>query len=203
VKFICFLLLVVSVNSSADPSIRARAEDMMRESFAEASAEEWNNRLRQNEVQALCSQYRNTPPADVAQRIVESQQKAMRYPDDGKLMGDWKKGEKLASIGTGGHIGRIQPDRTGTPQGGNCYACHVLAKQEVAAGNLGPVLTGFGRMRGTSPDSLKYTYEKIYNAQAFFACSMMPRFGHNGWLTPAEIADAVAFLLDPESPVNK
>jgi len=31
----------------------------------------------------------------------------------------------------------------------------------------------------------------------------MPRFGHNGWLTPEQVADLVAFLLDAESPVNK
>jgi sulfur-oxidizing protein SoxX len=58
-------------------------------------------------------------------------------------------------------------------------------------------------LRGNSREVVKYTYERIYNAQAFTPCSMMPRFGHNGWLTPQQIADAVAFLLDPESPVNK
>jgi sulfur-oxidizing protein SoxX len=58
-------------------------------------------------------------------------------------------------------------------------------------------------MRGTSPDAVKRTYEQIFNVQAFYPCSMMPRFGHNGWLTPQQIADAVAFLLDPQSPVNK
>jgi len=50
---------------------------------------------------------------------------------------------------------------------------------------------------------VKRTYEQIFNVQAFYPCSMMPRFGHNGWLTPQQIADAVAFLLDPQSPVNK
>ena len=31
----------------------------------------------------------------------------------------------------------------------------------------------------------------------------MPRFGHNGVLTEAQIKDLVAFLLDPKSPVNQ
>jgi sulfur-oxidizing protein SoxX len=31
----------------------------------------------------------------------------------------------------------------------------------------------------------------------------MPRFGHNKVLTPEQIKDYVAYLLDPASPVNK
>ncbi|MFN0314801.1 MAG: sulfur oxidation c-type cytochrome SoxX [Burkholderiales bacterium] len=201
---IAMLIFAASCSAaSSEDALRTRTESLVRESFSGASSEEWNERLRQDEVQALCSRYRNHAPPDVAQRILQSQQGSFRYPEDGKLLGDWKEGEKLASIGTGGHIGKIQPDRPGTRRGGNCYACHALAAKEIAAGNLGPSLTGFGKLRGLSPESIKYTYEKIYNAQAFYPCSMMPRFGHNGWLTPKEIADAVAFLLDPESPVNR
>ena len=202
-RLILIMLLLTAFSSQADEKTRSRAEAVVRDSFSGASSEEWDARLKQDEVQALCSVYRNLPPPAAAQRILESQLGTFHYPEDGKLMGDWKKGEKLASIGTGGHIGRIQPDRPGTPRGGNCYACHELAKKEIAAGNLGPSLTAFGRLRGTSPEIIRYTYEKIYNPQAFFPCSMMPRFGHHGWLTPSDIADAVAFLLDPESPVNK
>ena len=175
---------------------------IVREAFATATPEEWRDRLAQDEAQALCSQHRNQPPPDVAARILESQRATLRLPEDGRLMGDWRAGEKLAGIGTGGHIGRIQPDPPGRTKGGNCYACHVLAPKEVAAGNIGPSLTGYGRLRGNTPEMQRYTYEKIHNAQVFFPCSHMPRFGHNGWLTPKEIADLVAFLLDPESSVN-
>jgi sulfur-oxidizing protein SoxX len=31
----------------------------------------------------------------------------------------------------------------------------------------------------------------------------MPRFGHAGVLTEAQIKDVVALLMDPNSPVNK
>jgi len=196
--------LVAATNGlCADEARRERAEQIVRESFRGATPEQWAERMQQDDAQAMCSLYHNNPPADVAERIVTSQQKAMRYPADGKMMGDWRRGEKLASIGTGGHIGTIQPDLPGRKKGGNCYACHLLAPDEVAAGTIGPSLTGYGKVRGTSSESVKYVYEKIYNAQAYFPCSLMPRFGHNGWLTPEEIADAVAFLLDPESPVNK
>ena len=193
----------VAAPAFADEATRQRAEEVVRQSFSSATPQEWAERMQQDEAQALCSLYRNSPPPEVAEKIVSAQHRAMRYPDNGKLMGDWKEGEKLAAIGTGGHIGKLQPDPPGRRKGGNCYACHLIAPQEVAAGTIGPSLTAYGRLRGNSPEMVKYTYEKIYNAQAYLACSLMPRFGHNGWLTPKEIADAVAFLLDPASPVNK
>ncbi|MFN0041452.1 MAG: sulfur oxidation c-type cytochrome SoxX [Burkholderiales bacterium] len=187
----------------ADEAGEAQVEQIMKRSFTTATPEEWAERLSQDEAMQWCSRYRNSPPAEVAQKIAASQFAAMRYPTDGKLMGNWKEGEKLASIGSGGHIGTIQPDRPDTRRGGNCYACHVLDAKEVAAGNLGPSLNRFGKLRGVSPEMVKYTYEKIYNAQAYFPCSPMPRFGHNKWLTPEQVAHTVAYLLDPQSPVNQ
>jgi sulfur-oxidizing protein SoxX len=47
------------------------------------------------------------------------------------------------------------------------------------------------------------TYGKIYNSEAFSACSSMPRFGHSQILTEEQITHLVALLLDPQSPVNK
>lgn len=187
----------------ADDTLLNRSEEMFQRAFSTATAEERASRLKQDDVQALCSKHRNTPPPELASKILDASRASIKYPDDGKLLGDWKRGAKLAGIGTGGHIGRIQPDRPDTPKGGNCYACHKLAPKELAAGNLGPELTGYGKRMGATPEAVKFVYEKIYNAQAFFACSHMPRFGSNGWLSAQEVADAVAFLLDPASPVNE
>ena len=89
------------------------------------------------------------------------------------------------------------------PVGGNCYACHQLAPQEVSYGTIGPSLYQFGKLRGYGPDIQKYAYGKIWNAEAYSACSNMPRFGHAGILTEAQIKDVVALLMDPNSPVNK
>ena len=50
---------------------------------------------------------------------------------------------------------------------------------------------------------MKHAYEKIYNSWVYFPCSNMPRFGHNGYLTPEQITHVVAYLVDPQSPVNK
>ena len=160
-------------------------------------------RLKQDEVMKLCSQYRDKPPPKVRKQIEAASRQAIRYPVEGRLMGDWKKGEALVSSGRGGHIGRIQPDPAGLQRGGNCYACHQLAKKEVAYGTIGPSLQHFGKLRGYTEDMQRYVYEKVFNSQTFSACTNMPRFGYHQWLTPEEITNIVAFLMDPESPVNQ
>ena len=43
----------------------------------------------------------------------------------------------------------------------------------------------------------RYVYGKIYNAKAYNLCSQMPRLGYSGTLTPEQIKDLVALLLDP------
>ena len=58
-------------------------------------------------------------------------------------------------------------------------------------------------MRGNSDAIVQYTWGKVYDAQAYSACSNMPRFGHNKVLTEQQIKDVVALLLDPTSPVNQ
>ena len=63
---------------------------------------------------------------------------------DGKLIGDWKSGEKLAQSGYGLRF-TDYPARQAN--GGNCYACHQITKAEVSYGTLGPSLLGYGKMR--------------------------------------------------------
>jgi L-cysteine S-thiosulfotransferase len=183
--------------------VSAEAEKVFRDSFRVDSPKYWSQRIEQDETMKLCSQYKDNPPVAVRQKIELAQKATIRYPVDGKLLGDWKEGEKIAAHGRGGHIGFIQPDKPMTPRGGNCYACHQLATKEVAYGTIGPSLLHFGKLRGNSDDIVKYAYDKIYNSNAFSACTNMPRFGLHSWLTPEEITHIVAFLMDPESPVNK
>jgi sulfur oxidation c-type cytochrome SoxX len=140
--------------------------------------------------------------AQQAETVIAAARASVRYPASGRLVGDWKTGEALALEGAGGRIrgGQVEKVRE---NGANCYACHALAPTEVNAGNLGPSLTGYGRQRGNSEAIAKYTYDKIYNAWAFVPCSNMPRLGANAYLTPEQITHVVAFLLDPQSPVNR
>lgn len=178
-------------------------EGDFRASFRADNPKYWMQRLEQDEAMQLCSRYQDNPPPQVRQKIELAQKASIRYPVEGKLVGDWKEGQKLASSGRGGHIGFIQPDPAMTPRGGNCYACHQLAKSEIAYGTIGPSLQHFGTLRGHGDDVAKYVYDKVYNSNAFTACTNMPRFGLHNWLSPEQITHIVAFLLDPNSPVNK
>ena len=157
------------------------------------------DRLDQDEVQRLCSAAAGKAlPKEEAERVEKSQLASIKYPADG-YMGDWKAGEKIAQQGTG----KQYSDDPTKPAGGNCYACHELTQEEIAFGTIGPSLRNFGKSRGFTPETQKYAYGKIYNSEAYAACSNMPRFGHMGILTEKQIKDVVALLMDPQSPVNK
>lgn len=182
--------------------IAALADQYVASSFQQGDNQD-PSRLVQDETQKACSVNRNKPSAEEVKAIMEREKATIKYPEDGKMMGDWEEGKKHYTAGFAMRIGRVEPDKADKARGGNCYACHAADPKEVAAGNLGPSLVNFGKNRGNTEATIKYTYEKIYNAQAYVPCSNMPRLGHNGVLTPTQIADIVAFLVDPASPVNK
>lgn len=160
-------------------------------------------RLKQDETIRTCNLYRDRVPEKLAAEITAREAKNIQYPADGKLMGDWKTGEKYFKEGFAYRIGVIEPDNPKKDRGGNCYACHSGDPKEVAFGTIGPGLTGYGKLRGASDEIVKYTYDKIYNSQAFTACSQMPRVGYHGVLTPEKVAHITAYLVSPDSPVNK
>jgi len=144
--------------------------------------------------------------ADTAKRIEESNLKTVKWPADGKYLGDWKQGEAIAQSGRG----LTWTDSASSTNGGNCYNCHQISKEEISFGTIGPSLYNYGKIRGvTDPASaaakpiVEYTWGKIWNAKAYNACSNMPRSGHMGNLTEQQIKHVMALLLDPASPVNK
>lgn len=144
--------------------------------------------------------------AELAKRLEAANMKTIRWPAGGKFLGDWKEGEKIAQNGRG----MTWTDKAGAVNGGNCYNCHQISKEEISFGTIGPTLYQYGKLRGvTDPNSpqsqeiVKYTWGKIWNSKAYNACSNMPRAGHKGILTEKQVADIVALLLDPNSPVNK
>ena len=61
----------------------------------------------------------------------------------------------------------------------------------------------YGKIRKFAEADVKAVYERIYNPQAAIPCANMPRFGANGLLTIEQIKDLVAYVMSPESPVNK
>ena len=142
----------------------------------------------------------------VAKAIEEANLKTVKWPSDGKFLGDWKEGEKIAQSGRG----LTWSDKAGATNGGNCYNCHMISKEEISFGNLGPSLYNYGKLRGvTDPNApaskaiVEYTWGKLWNSRAYNACSQMPRAGHAGILNEKQLQHVMALLLDPASPVNK
>jgi L-cysteine S-thiosulfotransferase len=160
---------------------------------------EWQARLEPDETLKVCNAYRNDVPSAEADKIMAREIVRVPMPAGANFLGDWKEGKKIANNGRGGQFS----DDEKTVAGGNCYACHQLEKAELSYGTIGPSLTSYGKDRKYDPDDAKRAYIKIYNSQALAACSNMPRFGVNKYLTEQQIKDLVALLFDPESPVNK
>lgn len=165
--------------------------------------------LDTDETNQACSaaDVAGVPLDEAKSRAIEAVNfKSIKWPDNDKFLGDWKEGEKIAQSGRG----LTWTDTAGTPNGGNCYNCHQIDKKEISYGTIGPSLYNFGKIRGVadpkSPEAramLEYTWGKVWNAKAYNACSNMPRAGHTGILTQAQVAHIVALLLDPKSPVNQ
>ena len=167
------------------------------------------DRLVQDDANRECS------AADVAGQPIEeglrasielANMKAIKWPSDGKFIGDWREGEKIAQSGRG----LTWTDDASQANGGNCYNCHQIDMKEISYGTIGPSLYNYGKLRGiTDPNSatakpiVEYTWGKIWNAKAYNACSNMPRAGHAGILNEAQVRHVVGLLLDPKSPVNQ
>lgn len=196
------VLIAAGCASAPDEATtRQIAEKMVRESFT-APAPNLLKRLNQDRAQQICSKIGGaqlTQPE--AAEVVKLSRASFEYPS-GKLVGDWKVGEKLAHDGAGDRIARGRLEKR-KENGGLCQNCHALAPGEINVGNVGPTLTGYGAQRGNSEAVAKLTYERIYNGWAYAPCSNMPRLGATGHLTPEQITHLVAYLVDPASPINK
>ena len=192
--------------SSADLDQLTR--DVVARSFR-AQGQAKLDRLSPDEDNRLCAVADQTGAAldtKVSAAIEARNMQTIKAPADGKYLGDFKEGEKVAQSGAG----KTWTDKEESANGGNCYNCHQISQTELSYGTLGPSLYNYGKMRGvTNPVSaeskpiVEYTWGKIQNARAYNACSNMPRFGHKGILTETQIKDVMALLLDPASPVNK
>ena len=204
-KFIATTALMVclSATTTLAQSNPAPADEAIVQKYYDATfgkaAPEWQARMKQDETIAICTKFRNDVPADEAASIQTRERAKVVIPADGKLIGNWKEGFKVASNGQGGQFS----DPAGAVAGGNCYACHQMDPAEVGYGTLGPSLKGYGRDRKFDAEAAKAAFVKIYDSQAVAACSNMPRFGVNKVLSEQQIKDVLAYLFDPGSPVNK
>ena len=192
-------ILVGCATVPSDAEVSAKASAVLKASFREQGQAKLD-RLTQDDTQKTCSQYSGSAvPKDAAERIEKANLASIKWPADGKYLGDWASGERIAQEGRGM---QYSDDPKGAV-GANCYACHRLSPQELSFGTIGPSLYQFGKLRGYTDEVRKYAYGKIYNAEAYSACTNMPRFGHSDILSEQQIRDVVALLMDPASPVNK
>ena len=167
------------------------------------------DRLIQDEAQSACSaaDVAGKPLDEKTSKAIEAANlKSIKWPSDGKFIGDWKQGEAIAQSGRG----LTWSDDVKAPNGGNCYNCHQMDKKEISFGTIGPSLYNYGKLRGvtdpnsaTSKEMVEYTWGKIWNSKAYNACSNMPRAGHMGILNETQVRHIVGLLLDPKSPVNQ
>ena len=103
---------------------------------------------------------------------------------EGAIVGDPKKGEKLAF------------DRN---RGGSCVACHIMGKPTPALpGNVGPDLSTYGTL-GRSDE---YTFNYIYDHRNTNPNTVMAPWGAHKLFSADEIKDIVAFLKTQNSPAE-
>ena len=203
---------VMAVGCASSPTVaelNALTDQIVKASFRTEGIAQVERVTATDETQRACSQADVAgKPLDekTAKAIEEINFKSIRWPANGQFLGDWKQGEAIAQSGRG----LTWTDEAKASNGGNCYNCHQIDKKEISYGTIGPSLYNFGKLRGvTDPQSpearamLEYTWGKIWNAKAYNACSNMPRAGHMGILTEAQVRHVVALLLDPQSPVNQ
>jgi sulfur-oxidizing protein SoxX len=191
-------LLAAGQACAQDRPSQAVIESYIKSTFGKASPE-WQARIKPDETLAICNATRNNPSSAQSDEMLKREGSRVVYPADGKFLGDWRKGYQVANNGRGGQFS----DPPGAVSGGNCFACHQLDPKELSYGTLGPSLAAYGKDRKYDAESVKDAYTKIYNSMAAIPCSTMPRFGVNKVLTDEQIKDVMAYLFDPESPVNK
>lgn len=159
-------------------------------------------RMEQDPTQLFCSDHALISLPEGIKRMQEIQHSnfaTITPPSDGVFIGDWKRGESIAQNGRGG----TWSDSGKGVSGGGCYNCHQIDRKEIAYGNLGPSLWNYGKLRGYTKEVIETTWNKLFNAKAFQACSVMPRFGALHLLTEQQLQDLMGLLLDPRSPVNE
>ena len=203
------ILLVAGCATVAPaPDYDAAMAEMMKSSFRDQGIAKVD-RLQQDASNAECSAAEGKALPEARSKAIEAANLAtVKMPADGKLIGDWREGEKLAQNGRG--MTWSDASAATTVNGGNCYNCHQISKTEISYGTIGPSLYNYGKLRGVSDPAsavakpiVDYTWGKLYNAKAYNACSAMPRFGHLSMLDETQLKHLMALLLDPKSPVNE
>ena len=146
------LVLAACSSSPSGTDYDKMTADVVKSSF-QAKGIAKLDRLNQDEANRLCSaaDVAGKPLDEAAAKAIEAaSMKTIKMPSDGKYLGDWKAGEKVAQSGKG----LSWRDKADGTNGGNCYNCHQITKEEISFGTIGPSLYNYGKLRGvTDPNS--------------------------------------------------
>lgn len=150
----------------------------------------------EDETRRLCALRGQMLGESEQNAILEVEKRHLKRPAEGSVLGDWKRGAVIA-------VGVPLRGAQAASGGGGCYVCHKMARSHPSYGTQGPSLTFYGRLRDFDAEEARTTYLKVYNPRATHPCSIMPRFGSDKILTKQQIKDVIAYLFDPDSPVNQ
>ena len=120
-----FLVFSAQAADNSDTLLEAKVMTIIKHDFHDKGIAKID-RLNQDSVQAMCTKFLDNPPIDNMEHLQAEQEKAIRWPADGKYMGNWKAGEELAQSGSG----MTWSDKPDAIPGGNCYNCHQLSAIE-------------------------------------------------------------------------
>src|SRR6185312_9426026 len=95
-----FAVATPAAAQQADKIDVAQVDAALKAAFPSAPAD-WAPRFVPDETLRACSANHNTAPKAVFDQIQKRETAKIVYPPDGKFIGDWKKGEKLAQSGYG------------------------------------------------------------------------------------------------------
>ena len=115
--------------------------------------------LDQDSTQKFCSELKPAVSSDEAKRLMSKTLKGIKFLEDGAYIGDWTRGELIAQSGKGLRFN----DTETTKNGGDCYACHQIQKEELAHGTLSHSLYKDGEIRDYADAVLRATWKKIFN----------------------------------------
>ena len=117
-----------SASSLSSAELDALAQKVVKESFHDKGIVKVDKVFAEDETVRACNAADVAgKPLDTAtaKRLEALNMKTIKWPANGKFLGDWKAGESLAQSGRG----MTWTDSATTPNGGNCYNCHQIDKK--------------------------------------------------------------------------
>ena len=125
----CALALFGCASADSAADIDRYTAEALKSSFRDQGIAKVD-RLVQDPANRACSEAdASGKPLDekTAREIEVANMKTIRWPADGRFVGDWREGEKIAQNGRGLTWTDAAASAKGPANGGNCYNCHQMS----------------------------------------------------------------------------